>query len=168
MQLEELAVITRCFISSNIPLILRIYFTSEDFIYFRLNLLPSLHLSSPQKLPDPPFYQNWSEGKFHPITSHEDSEWEQLYSFFNLGARWECVVKTTPRPLYVREGDRVPILQETGSATVPVWTGAKKLAPPGFFYVHFMTLNYITVYKKQEISKHCCKKTLCSMHSVSF
>jgi hypothetical protein len=24
----------------------------------------------------------------------------QLYSFFNLGARWLCVVNATPRPLY--------------------------------------------------------------------
>jgi hypothetical protein len=38
----------------------------------------------------------------------------QLYSFFNLGARWGWVVNATPRPLYPRErhgthctGDRV-------------------------------------------------------------
>jgi len=58
MQLEELAVITRCFISFNIPLIRRIYFILEGFIYFRLNLLRSLHLPSTQMFPYPPFYQN--------------------------------------------------------------------------------------------------------------
>jgi len=58
MQLEELAVITRCFISFNIPLILRIYFILEDFIYFRLNLLLPLHLPSTQTFPYPHFYQN--------------------------------------------------------------------------------------------------------------
>jgi hypothetical protein len=27
----------------------------------------------------------------------------KLYSFFNLGARWGCVVNVTPRPIYPRE-----------------------------------------------------------------
>jgi hypothetical protein len=34
----------------------------------------------------------------------------QLYSFFNLGARWRWVVNATPRPLYPRETDQVFIL----------------------------------------------------------
>jgi hypothetical protein len=33
-----------------------------------------------------------------------------LYSFFNLGARWECVVNAMFRPLYSREKDPVPIV----------------------------------------------------------
>jgi hypothetical protein len=32
----------------------------------------------------------------------------QLYSFFNLGARWGWVVNATPRQLYTRERDPVP------------------------------------------------------------
>jgi len=32
----------------------------------------------------------------------------QLYSSFNLGARWGWVVNTTPRPLYPWERDPIP------------------------------------------------------------
>jgi hypothetical protein len=39
------------------------------------------------------------------------------------------VVNTTPRPIYPRERDPVPILQEAGLAPGPVWTGAENLAP---------------------------------------
>ena len=38
------------------------------------------------------------------------------------------VVTTTPRPLYPREGDPLPLAQETGWATGPVWTGAQNPA----------------------------------------
>ena len=31
-----------------------------------------------------------------------------LYSFFNLGSRWELVANATSRPLYPQEGDPVP------------------------------------------------------------
>jgi hypothetical protein len=34
--------------------------------------------------------------------------------FFNLGARWGWVVNATLRPLYPRERDPVPIVQEAG------------------------------------------------------
>jgi hypothetical protein len=37
----------------------------------------------------------------------------------------------TPRPLYHRESDPVPIVQEAGWAPGPVWTGAENLAPSG-------------------------------------
>ena len=46
------------------------------------------------------------KGKFQPRTVHEGTEGGvdvQLYSFFNLDARWEWVVSATPRPLYPRE-----------------------------------------------------------------
>ena len=49
--------------------------------------------------------------------------------FHDLGARWGWVVSTTPRPLYPRERDPVPIVQEVGWAPEPVWTGAENLAP---------------------------------------
>jgi hypothetical protein len=41
------------------------------------------------------------------------------------------MVNATPRPLYPRERDPVPILQQAGKATGPVWTGAKNFAPHG-------------------------------------
>ena len=38
-------------------------------------------------------------------------------------------VNATLRPLYPRERDPVPIVQEVGWASVPVWTGAQNLLP---------------------------------------
>jgi hypothetical protein len=51
--------------------------------------------------------------------------------FFNLGTRWGWVVNATPRPLYPRERDPVPIVQDAGWAPGPVWKGAKNLVPIG-------------------------------------
>jgi hypothetical protein len=48
----------------------------------------------------------------------------QICAFFNLGAIWGWLVNATPRPLYLWGTDPVPILQEAGWATGPVWTGA--------------------------------------------
>ena len=42
------------------------------------------------------------------------------------------VAKVTPRPLYPREKDPVPIVEEAGWAPGPVWTGVENLHPPGF------------------------------------
>jgi hypothetical protein len=42
-----------------------------------------------------------------------------------------CMDNAAPRPLYPREIDTVPSVQETGWASVPVWTGAKYLASTG-------------------------------------
>jgi len=39
--------------------------------------------------------------------------------FLNLGARWGSVVKATPRSLYPRETQPVPILQEDEWASGP-------------------------------------------------
>jgi hypothetical protein len=41
------------------------------------------------------------------------------------------VVNTTPRPLYPREIDPVPIVQEAGWASGPAWTDAENLAHTG-------------------------------------
>jgi hypothetical protein len=41
------------------------------------------------------------------------------------------VVNSTPRPLYPRERDPVPIVQDAGWAPGPVWTYAKNLAFTG-------------------------------------
>ena len=53
-----------------------------------------------------------------------------LYSFFNLGGRRGRVSNVTPRPLYLRE--RPGTHRRLGSASEPVWNGAKNLAPLGF------------------------------------
>jgi hypothetical protein len=55
----------------------------------------------------------------------------QLYSFFILGAIWRWVFNAKPRPLYPREKDLLPIVEEAGWAPVPVRTGAENLAPTG-------------------------------------
>ena len=48
----------------------------------------------------------------------------QLYSFFNLGTRWD--ERSTPRPdRFTPEKEPVPIVQEAGWAPGPVWTGAE-------------------------------------------
>ena len=39
------------------------------------------------------------------------------------------MANATPRRLYPRQSDPVPIVQEAGWAPEPVWTGAKNLAP---------------------------------------
>jgi len=47
------------------------------------------------------------------------------------GTRGGRVVSVTPRPLFTPGKDPVPIVQETGWAPGPVWTGAENLAPTG-------------------------------------
>jgi hypothetical protein len=39
------------------------------------------------------------------------------------------VVNATPRPLYPREKNPVPIVYEAGWVPEPVWTGAENVAP---------------------------------------
>ena len=41
------------------------------------------------------------------------------------------MVSNTPRPHFTPGKDPVPILQETGWAPGPVWTGAENLVPTG-------------------------------------
>jgi hypothetical protein len=58
---------------------------------------------------------------------------EDIYSsvFFNFGVKWGWMVNATPRLLYPRERDTVPILQEAGWAPWPVWTGSEYFASTG-------------------------------------
>jgi len=42
------------------------------------------------------------------------------------------MVSVTPRPHLTPGKDPVPIVQEAGWASGPIWTGAENLAPPGF------------------------------------
>ena len=54
----------------------------------------------------------------------------ELYSFFNLGARWGGW--STPRPgRFTPEKDPAPIVQTAGWVPGPVWTGAENLASTG-------------------------------------
>ena len=56
-----------------------------------------------------------------------------LYSFFNLGARWEWVVKATNRSLYLPAMTRHPLYARGGwMGPETLWTGAEKLASTGF------------------------------------
>jgi hypothetical protein len=50
---------------------------------------------------------------------------------FNLGDRCGWVINAMPHPLYTRERDLVPILQEAGQAPEPAWTGEENLASTG-------------------------------------
>jgi len=47
--------------------------------------------------------------------------------FHDRGTRRGWVVSSTPRPHFTPGKDRVPILQEAGWASGPVWTGGKSL-----------------------------------------
>jgi hypothetical protein len=54
------------------------------------------------------------------------------------------VVNATPRPLYLRQRDPVPIVYEAVWAPGPVWIGAENLASTGiFFFVFSCTLYFI-------------------------
>ena len=43
----------------------------------------------------------------------------------------EWVAKATPRPIYPKETNPVPIEQEDGGPSRPIWTGTGNLAPDG-------------------------------------
>ena len=47
--------------------------------------------------------------------------------FLDHGTRRRWVVSSTPRPLFTPGKDAVPVVQETGWAPGPVWTGGKSL-----------------------------------------
>ena len=53
----------------------------------------------------------------------------QLYQFFNLDNRQGWMVNAIPRLLFLQESDLVPIVQEAGWASRPVWTGVETLTP---------------------------------------
>jgi hypothetical protein len=82
----------------------------------------------------------YKQRKFYPRKCHEGTVGGggvevQLYSFFNLGARWRWVVNATPH--YFTPGkDPVPIVQEAGWAPGPVRTAAENLAVTGIRSSH--------------------------------
>jgi hypothetical protein len=57
----------------------------------------------------------------------------ELYGFFNIGVGWGCVVKATPKSLYLRVRDTLPIVQEAGLVGFgAVLDGCGKFHTPGF------------------------------------
>ena len=63
-------------------------------------------------------------------TAHRGSRGIAL-PFYDHGTRRRWGVSVTPRPLFTPGKDPVPIVQEAGWASGPVWTGAENLAPTG-------------------------------------
>jgi len=57
-----------------------------------------------------------SKCKGHSVTRHEDTEARSVISLLihNLHVRWEWAAISMPRPLYPREKDPLPIVQEAG------------------------------------------------------
>jgi len=76
-----------------------------------------------------------SKGKGTPWLACVGTDGRQLHSsnlFATSVLEEGCgVVIITPRRLDRREMDPVPLVQRTGWAAGPVWTGAKNLAPTG-------------------------------------
>jgi hypothetical protein len=57
-----------------------------------------------------------------------------MYSFFNLGARWEWAVNAMPGPLYP-QNNPLPIVWGAGWTPEPVWGGAENFAPTGIQFL---------------------------------
>ena len=68
------------------------------------------------------------KGKVHPRGGLE----VQLYSFFNLGARWGWVGNATPRPLYPGKETRYPLNRSLGGPQGRSGRVRKISPPPGF------------------------------------
>jgi hypothetical protein len=68
-----------------------------------------------------------------PRTAHEDPEGEYRYSStLSLTSKLDGgVVNPTPRPLYLRGGDPIPLEQDVEWSRGPVWTGAENFALTG-------------------------------------
>jgi hypothetical protein len=62
-------------------------------------------------------------------SSYRGREEVQIYPSFKLGARWGCVVNVTPRSLYPRARDPLPIVQEARQAPRVGLDQVKNLAP---------------------------------------
>jgi hypothetical protein len=64
--------------------------------------------------------------------------------FLYLGGRLRKVVKAKSRPSCPRERDLVPVVQEAGRATRPVWTAAVHVAPTGVtkFFQNILKIIY--------------------------
>jgi hypothetical protein len=71
-------------------------------------------------------------GRFQPFIGHKGPWGEQRYSstlFLTSALEGGGGVSVTPRPHLTPRKEPVPILQEAGWASGPVWTGAENLTP---------------------------------------
>ena len=64
-------------------------------------------------------------------TAHRGSTGTALL-FLDHGTRRGWGVSVTHHPIFTPRKDLVPIVQEVGWASGPIWTGAEILSPPGF------------------------------------
>lgn len=64
-------------------------------------------------------------GTFRHITCHQGTE-------EHFGTSREWVVNATPQPLYPRERDHLPTLQEAGWTSGPGWTRKENVSHTGF------------------------------------
>jgi len=73
------------------------------------------------------------KGKVRPVTGHEGRKGVevQLCCFFNVDARWGGWSTTLSGRFTPTEREPVTLVQETGSAPGPVWTGEENFAPTG-------------------------------------
>jgi hypothetical protein len=62
--------------------------------------------------------------------NHDSAQFSILFTCATSCPNWERVVNETVWPLYPRERDLVPVVEEGGWAPGPVWTGAEILPPP--------------------------------------
>jgi hypothetical protein len=82
------------------------------------------------------------------------------------------VASPTPRPLYPRERDPVPIVQEAGWAPGSVWTAAENLAPTGIrspdrparseslYRLRYPGPRYLEVIRKETLQGACVAQRL--------
>ena len=66
--------------------------------------------------------------RFHPFMGHKGPQGEQGYSCTVFSTSVLERISVTPRPRLTPGKDPVPIVQEAGWASGPVWTGAENLA----------------------------------------
>jgi hypothetical protein len=76
-----------------------------------------------------------------------------------------------PRPVSTPRKDPVPIVQETGWTTGPVWTGAENLAPIGIRSAdrpaRSQSLHQLSYRAHSAIYKHTKTRTLTAAHSIA-
>jgi hypothetical protein len=74
----------------------------------------------------------WCKSKVHPKAGHYYREWKYRYSS-TLSLTWALDGNgwLTPRTLYLRQREPVPIVQEAELDPGPVWTSVENLAPTG-------------------------------------
>ena len=87
-----------------------------------------------------------------------------LYFFFKLGSSWRWVVNATPRPLYSREINSVPTVEDDG------WI-SEAVGPTGnFFFVFYRILFVLHPYLFLCILSYsvCTSSVLVSLYSIVF